>query len=128
MLFSGDQHIQVQQDNKGKTMIVRTWKGTVPTTKKAEYLKYIEETGLSEYRQTSGNLGVYLFLRNYDDVTEFKTMSFWDSINSIKKFAGEDYERAVYYPEDDHFLLEKSEFVEHADVIYGKSDVIDVSL
>ena len=30
---------------------------------------------------------------------------------SIKAFAGEDYERARYYGEDDAFLLEREEFV-----------------
>jgi hypothetical protein len=39
------------------------------------------------------------------------------SIEAIKAFAGEDHERARYYPEDDRYLLEKPEGVEHSDVV-----------
>jgi hypothetical protein len=31
----------------------------------------------------------------------------WDSIEAVKKFAGDDPSVAKYYPEDDEFLLEK---------------------
>jgi len=33
----------------------------------------------------------------------------WDSMESVKRFAGEHPEKAKYYPEDDSFLLEKEE-------------------
>jgi heme-degrading monooxygenase HmoA len=109
-------------------MISRTWKGLVPTSKKQAYLSYIQKTGLDEYGSTQGNLGVYLLLREIGDNTEFHTLTFWDSYASIKKFAGEDYSRAKYYPKDDEYLLEKTEFVEHSSVVYGQSDKISVSL
>jgi hypothetical protein len=38
-------------------------------------------------------------------------------LNAIKKFAGEDYEKAVYYPEDEDFLLELTPCVKHFEVI-----------
>jgi hypothetical protein len=41
----------------------------------------------------------------------------WDSIDAIQEFAGEEYERARYYPEDDEFLLEREEHVGHAEVV-----------
>ena len=37
----------------------------------------------------------------------------WDNLESIKNFAGEDYEKARYYPEDEGYLLEFEETVEH---------------
>lgn len=109
-------------------MIARTWKGSVPYSKRDAYIRYIEETGLTNYKKVSGNLGVFLFLRDYDEKTEFTTMTLWDSVSSIKQFAGEDYQRAVYYPEDDEFLLDRSEFVDHAEVAYAKSDAVNISL
>lgn len=52
-----------------------------------------------------------------DGTTEVVTLSGWTSIEAIKAFAGEDHERARHYPEDDRYLLEKPEGVEHSDVV-----------
>ena len=49
-----------------------------------------------------------LFLRKDEgDVTHFLLITLWDSIDSMKKFAGEDVTKAKYYPEDDRYLLEE---------------------
>jgi hypothetical protein len=47
---------------------------------------------------------------------EIVTLSFWDSVQAIAAFAGEDIERAVYYPEDDRYLLERDPRVVHYQV------------
>jgi heme-degrading monooxygenase HmoA len=61
-----------------------------------------------------GNLGFQMLLRDLGDgTTEVVTLSWWTAIEAIKAFAGEDHKRARYYPEDDRYLLEKPEGVEH---------------
>ena len=47
----------------------------------------------------------------------FVLTTLWDSIESIKRFAGEDYEKARYYPEDDEYLLEREPRVVHAEAL-----------
>jgi hypothetical protein len=37
-------------------------------------------------------------------------------MNSVRGFAGDDPWKAVYYPEDDRFLIERSATVDHYDV------------
>ena len=44
------------------------------------------------------------------------TFSLWDSIDAIKAFAGEDYETAVFYPEDDRYLVERDPTCTHWEV------------
>jgi heme-degrading monooxygenase HmoA len=46
----------------------------------------------------------------------FTLITYWENLNVIKNFAGEDFEKAKYYPEDDNFLLEFEEKVEHFEV------------
>ncbi|MFA4663022.1 hypothetical protein [Pyrococcus kukulkanii] len=41
------------------------------------------------------------------DVTHFLLITVWESMEVVKKFAGDDPELAKYYPEDNYFLLEK---------------------
>jgi heme-degrading monooxygenase HmoA len=72
----------------------------------------------ADYGATEGNLGFQMLLRDLKDgTTEVVTLSWWTSIDAVRAFAGEDYERARYYPEDDRYLLEKPGGVEHYDVV-----------
>ena len=52
-----------------------------------------------------------------DGVTHFLLLMLWDSVAALKRFAGEDYARARYYPADDEFLLEREARVQHFDVL-----------
>ena len=88
-------------------MIARVWTGAVRKHEGAGYSAYLRETGVEAYAQTPGNLGVWMLRRDVDDRTEFVLLTLWDSLEAVKVFAGEDYETAVFYPEDERFLVEK---------------------
>jgi heme-degrading monooxygenase HmoA len=98
-------------------MIARFWRGITPQSKADDYFTYLQETGLKEYTATKGNRGVYVFRRVENDRAIFLLLSLWDSYEDIKKFAGADYERAVYYPEDSKFLLELEPNVTHYEIL-----------
>jgi heme-degrading monooxygenase HmoA len=93
------------------------WRGWVSTDRAAEYVDYITKTGLAEYQQTPGNLGAQMWTRNLDDGrTEVLTLSWWESLDSIRGFAGDDIDVAVYYPEDEHYLIDREMTVTHYEV------------
>lgn len=94
-------------------MVARTWRGWTRREDAEAYVVYIEDTGMRAYRQTPGNRGAWMLRRDEGDRTEFITLSFWDSLESIRGFAGNDVDRAVFYPEDDRFLVEREETVKH---------------
>jgi hypothetical protein len=74
-----------------------------------EYVAYIRDTGLTEYRATPGNLGALTAVRDLDDErAEVITLSWWPSMDAIRGFAGDDVERAVYYPEDDRYPADQA--------------------
>lgn len=98
-------------------MIARTWHGRVATQKADAYYVYLQHTGLPDYADTPGNRGVFVFRQTDGDVTHFLLTTLWDSIDAIRVFAGDDYLRARYYPEDDAFLLEREPLVAHYDVL-----------
>lgn len=97
-------------------MIARIWRGATREETADEYVEYLRRTGLKEYRQTPGNRGAYVLRRILGDRAEFVTLSFWDSEESIRAFAGEDIEKAVFYPEDDRFLVAREPTAEHYEV------------
>ncbi len=98
-------------------MIARIWKGSTLAAKADEYLDYLKATGLKDYRATEGNRGVWVLRRLYDDQAEFTLISLWESWESIRRFAGEEIERAVYYPEDQRYLLALDPNVVHYEVL-----------
>jgi heme-degrading monooxygenase HmoA len=97
-------------------MIARLWRGLTAQTKSVAYLEYLRKTGERECRATPGNRGVFILRREIDGKAEFLFLSLWESMESIRAFAGSDLEKAVYYPEDAEFLLEMEAGVAHYDV------------
>jgi heme-degrading monooxygenase HmoA len=98
-------------------MIARIWRGVVRRDDAEAYVNYIVNTGMAEYRSTPGNQGAWMLRRDDGDRSEIVTFSLWDSRDSIRAFAGDDIDQAVFYPEDDHFLLERDLTVRHYDVV-----------
>lgn len=100
-------------------MIVRIWRGTTRPEDAERYAEYVRATGIEGYVNTPGNLGAHILQRSLGDRVETVTLTFWTSWDAIRAFAGEDPSIAVYYPEDDRYLLDRPEFVEHYEVAYS---------
>src|SRR5947209_2477214 len=73
----------------------------------------MQKTGIAGYASTPGNRGIWMLRRDIDEHTEFLMFTLWESLDSVKAFAGPDYETAVFYPEDDRFLVERDQFSTH---------------
>ncbi|HJV12454.1 MAG TPA: hypothetical protein VJ625_01045 [Propionibacteriaceae bacterium] len=98
-------------------MIARIWRGAVRREDADAYADYIANTGMAEYRSTLGNQGAWMLRRDDGDRSEIITLSLWDSRESIRAFAGDDIDQAVFYPEDDRYLIERDRTVRHYEVV-----------
>jgi heme-degrading monooxygenase HmoA len=98
-------------------MIARMWRGAVRSDDADAYAEYIAKTGMAAYRSTPGNQGAWMLRRDDGDRSEIVTFSLWDSLDSIRAFAGGDIDQAVFYPEDDRFLVERDRTVRHYEVV-----------
>ncbi len=99
-------------------MIARTWHGVVPAARADAYRAYLERTGIPDYRVTPGNRGVYVLRRDEGDRVHFLLVALWDSYESVRAFAGDDFARARYYPEDHEYLIELESDVTHYDAAH----------
>jgi len=97
-------------------MIARIWRGATAADRAQEYLEYLKQTGVADYTATPGNHGVQILLRTEGDRTDFTILSYWESMDAIKAFAGDDPEVSRYYPEDDDYLIDRQPNVEHHQV------------
>jgi heme-degrading monooxygenase HmoA len=92
------------------------WRGWTRREDADAYVDYLRRTGIPGYRATAGNSGAWILRRDEDERTEFVTLSFWDSLEAVAGFAGKDVEAAVFYPEDERFLVDRELSVSHYDV------------
>jgi len=104
-------------------MIARIWRGVVEATDADAYADYMLETGVPGYTSTPGNRGVYMLRRISEAGCEFVMVSLWSSMDDVRAFAGDDVEQAVFYPEDDKFLVERDLRVRHYEVVEQVGDV-----
>jgi hypothetical protein len=98
-------------------MIVRNWHGRVPSDLADRYLALMREVALPDYKATPGNLGAWCLTRREDEIVHFEMLTFWTDLEAIKRFAGEDFERAKYYDFDAEFLIEQELHVRHYEAV-----------
>jgi heme-degrading monooxygenase HmoA len=98
-------------------MIVRTWSARAKRAGGYAYRDYFEQTLLPELRGVAGFAGGYLLLAEQETGVELTTHTFWESIEAIKAFAGEDINAAVVEPEARAVLLHIDATVTHRTVL-----------
>ncbi len=97
-------------------MIARVWRGVTRRELADTYVEYLMRTGVRACRATPGNQGIYVLCRLEPAGAEFVFVSLWDSYDGIRRFAGPEPEKAVFYPEDERFLVRREELVSHYEV------------
>jgi antibiotic biosynthesis monooxygenase (ABM) superfamily enzyme len=97
-------------------MIARVWRGSTRAADADAYAAYLEATGMQRARALTGNRGTLVLRRADGDLAEFETILLFDSLEDIGAFAGDDLEAAVFFPEDDRYLVEREPTVRHFEV------------
>ncbi len=98
-------------------MYAREWKARCPEFKKDAFIKYLYETGIKDTASTSGFKGAQIFSRDINGQSEITLISYWDSLDSVKGFAGDNISVVKLYPEDFKYELEPNNFVNHYKVV-----------
>jgi len=99
-------------------LIARIWHGVTKACDSDAFLGYIRQTGEKAYRETEGNTAVLILRRAENDTADFLLISLWNSLDAVKNFAGDDYEKAVYlFPGDEKYLIELEPNVAHYEAI-----------
>ena len=94
-------------------MIARIWHGAVPVEKGDEYLDRMRKVALPDYKSTFGNRGAFCLHRVEGDIAHYEMLAFWEDVEAIKRFAGNDYQVAKYYDFDRSFLIDLEPYVRH---------------
>ena len=98
-------------------MIAREWKARCPQRHKAGFTEHLRRTGVHDAAATPGFRGAQILVRGLGSAVEFTLITYWDSFDSIKVFAGDDIGVARLYPGDEIYELAPDDFVLHYDVV-----------
>jgi heme-degrading monooxygenase HmoA len=97
-------------------MVARNWHGKTNMSNYASYTEFLKQKAVPDYQKTRGFKGLSFLRKMADNEGHFILITYWEDHEAIKNFAGQDIEKAKYYPEDKHFLLELEEKVQHYEV------------
>jgi len=87
-------------------MITRIWHGRTKKEDADIFRHYVIETGVQDYLKIKGSLDARLLQRDEGNVTHMWMVTRWQDLECIRAFAGDDIDKARYYPEDEKYLLE----------------------
>ncbi|HBC3497149.1 TPA: antibiotic biosynthesis monooxygenase [Vibrio parahaemolyticus] len=97
-------------------MIAREWKATCPKEHEEGFIVYLYETGIKDTSATKGFLGAQILNRDLGYDAEITLLTYWEDLDCIKSFAGEDISIAKLYPEDEKYKLNPDLHVSHYEV------------
>jgi len=103
-------------------MIVRIWRGQAATGVDADaYFKHVTGTVFPALRDLAGHKDAWLLRREVDRQTEFLAITFWDSLDSIRAFSGDDIDTAIVEPEAQAVLSNFDDFARHYEIAFKAS-------
>jgi heme-degrading monooxygenase HmoA len=99
-------------------MIARTWRGETIPANADRYLRFVTEKVFPSLKSIAGHRGAYVLRRDAGEIVEFQVLTFWDSMEAIRKFAGENPEAAVIAAEARSLLTDFDQHVRHFEVAH----------
>lgn len=84
--------------------VVRIWRGRTTAAKAEEYARYSYEHGIKPLARKA--LGVQMLREDRGNEVEFVTISYWESIEAMSRFAGDDPRRIHHLERDEELLIE----------------------
>jgi heme-degrading monooxygenase HmoA len=95
--------------------IARIWRGRTSRQRADEYARYLYEHGIKPLQDTA--LGVQLFREDRETESEFVTVSYWESVQAMSRFTGDDPRRIHHLERDAEFLIELPRAVQILDIV-----------
>jgi len=93
-----------------KPAVARIWRGRVKAERADEYEAYLHAEGIPPLEKSA--LGVTMLREDRAGESEFITISFWESVEAMSRFAGPDPRRIHHLKRDPEFLIELPEGVQ----------------
>ena len=98
-------------------MIARFWTAKIAQAHASVYADHLKSQVLTTLRKVDGYIGAKLLERETSDGVEIVVITLWRSLDSIRKFAGRDLEKAVVSDDVVSLFLQYDQRVRHYKVV-----------
>ena len=105
----------MNNQSKPRATIARIWRGRTTAAKADEYARYLYEHGIRPLEEKA--LGVQLLREDRASESEFVTISYWESVEAMSRFAGPDPRRIHHLERDAEFLVELPSGVQVLEIV-----------
>jgi hypothetical protein len=105
----------MNNQSKPRPTIARIWRGRTTAARADEYARYLYEHGIRSLEAKA--LGVQMLREDRATESEFVTISYWESVEAMSRFAGPDPRRIHHLERDAEFLIELPGFVQVLDIV-----------
>lgn len=95
--------------------IARIWRGRTTAARADEYARYLYEHGIRPLEEKA--LGVQMLREDRVTESEFVTISYWESVEAMSRFAGSDPRRIHHLERDPEFLIELPSGVQVLEIV-----------
>ena len=102
-------------------MIARIWRGWTSPHNADAYEEFLRTKMFPSIHRVPGYLGADLLRQDAGEEIAFVTVTRFESLESVRIFAGEDYEEAVVEPEARRLLSRFDKRSEHYEVVIDRS-------
>jgi hypothetical protein len=103
-------------------MIARLWRGRAEAKNASDYVRHISETVFPSLRDMPRHRDEQLLRRAVEDHVEFLAVTFRDSLDNIRQFAGPDIDVARIEPRAEELLSDYDRFARHFEIAHVVSD------
>jgi heme-degrading monooxygenase HmoA len=102
-------------------VIARVWHGWTSRTDADAYEEFLRTKMFPSIHRIEGFQGADLLRRDEGDEVAFVTITRFESLDSVRSFAGDDYEVAVIEPEARALLSRLDERSEHYEIVLERA-------
>ena len=104
-----------------RPLIARIWRGRTTAARADEYADYLYEYGIKPLAEKA--LGVQMLREDRANETEFVTISYWESVQAMARFAGTDPRRIHHLERDAEFLIELPSGVQILEIVASMGQI-----
>ena len=105
----------MNNQSKPRPTIARIWRGRTTAAKADEYARYLYEHGIRPLEEKA--LGVQLLREDRASESELVTISYWESVEAMSRFAGSEPRRIHHLERDAEFLVELPSGVQVLEIV-----------
>ncbi len=110
--------------SSNRNLVVRSFSASATIANAEAYVDFFNHRLVPQLRRIDGHRGAMVLVRTGSHQAAIEVLTFWESIEAIRRFAGEEIDRAVIEPDARALFLSCDEQVRHYHMALNTLDLV----